>query len=49
MDVISSTSFGMRVDSLKDKDNPFVQHAKTLFEFRMDKLPLKVFIAGELY
>ena len=48
MDVISSTAFGMQVDSLKDKDNLFVKHAKAILNFGMDKPSLKIIIGGEL-
>ena len=33
MDVIASTGFGIRVDSQKDRNNAFVAHAKTAFDF----------------
>ena len=32
MDVISSTAFGLKIDSQKDKNNQFVTMAKKIFE-----------------
>ena len=32
MDAIASTSFGIRVDSQKDRNDPFVTNAKAVFE-----------------
>ena len=33
MDVIASTAFGIRVESQKDRNNPFVLHAQKAFDF----------------
>ena len=33
MDVITSTAFGLKIDSQKDKNNQFVTMAKKLFDF----------------
>ena len=35
MDVIASTAFGIRVDSQKDRNNPFVVNAKKAFEISL--------------
>ncbi|XP_019645051.1 PREDICTED: cytochrome P450 3A24-like [Branchiostoma belcheri] len=38
MDVISSTAFGMDIDSLHNPDHPFVTHAKAIFDMNMLKV-----------
>ena len=55
MDVISSTAFGIRVDSQKDRNNTFVTNAKEAFGFNLRnpvtimrrKLLYKVHMKGE--
>ncbi|CAH1245682.1 CYP3A5 [Branchiostoma lanceolatum] len=37
MDVISSTAFGVEVDSLHDPDHPFATHAKAIFKINIVK------------
>ncbi|XP_078612799.1 cytochrome P450 3A8-like [Branchiostoma floridae x Branchiostoma japonicum] len=37
MDVISSTAFGVEVDSLNNPDHPFATHAKAIFKINMLK------------
>lgn len=38
MDVIVSTSFGLKIDSQKDKNNEFVTMAKKAFTFNLPNL-----------
>ena len=35
MDVIAKCGFGLKVNSLQNKDDPFVKHAKKAFDFSL--------------
>jgi hypothetical protein len=48
MDVIARCAFGMTIDSLGEKDDPFMTKAKAIFNPRVNKTPLAV-IPCELF
>ena len=42
MDVISKCAFGMQIDNLGEKDDPFMKNAQTVFNPPVNKSPLIV-------
>ena len=42
MDVISKCAFGMQIDNLGEKDDPFMKNAQTVFNPPVNKTPLIV-------
>lgn len=42
MDVIARCAFGMKIDNLGEKDDPFMMKAKAIFNPPVNKTPLAV-------
>ncbi len=40
MDVIARCAFGMKIEDLGAKDDPFMKHAKTVFSPPVNKTPM---------